>query len=49
MRSVYAEMCVRLLQNEVMLEWGMVPDVSTYRSVFCTEGGDAPWMLDHAG
>ena len=20
-----------------------------YRSVFCTEGGDAPWMLDRAG
>lgn len=22
---------------------------STYRSVFCPEGGDAPWMLDRAG
>ena len=40
---------VRLLQHEIMLERGMVPDVSTYRSVFCTEGGDAPWMLDQAG
>ena len=49
MRSVYEEMCVRLLQSEIMLERGMVPDVSTYRSVFCTEGGDAPWMLDQAG
>ena len=49
MRSVYEEMCVRLLQHEIMLERGMVPDVSTYRSVFCTEGGDAPWMLDRAG
>lgn len=49
MRSVYEEMCVRLLQHEIMLECGMVPDVSTYRSVFCTEGGDAPWMLDQAG
>ena len=39
MRSVYEEMCVRLLQHEIMLERGMVPDVSTYRSVFCTEGG----------
>ncbi len=47
--SVYAEMCVRLLQSAIMLERGMVPDVSTYRSVFCTEGGDAPWMLDQAG
>ena len=49
MRSVYAELCVRLLQHEIMLERGMVPDVSTYRSVFCTEGGDALWMLDQAG
>ena len=49
MRSVYEEMCVRLLQHEIMLERGMVPDVSTYRSVFCTEGGDAPWMLDRVG
>ena len=49
MRSVYAELCVRLLQREIMLERGMVPDSSTYRSVFCTEGGAAPWMLDQAG
>ena len=49
MRSVYAELCVRLLQSEIMLERGMVPDSGTYRSVFCTEGGDAPWMLDRAG
>ena len=26
MRSVYAELCVRLLQHEIMLERGMVPD-----------------------
>ena len=49
MRSVYEEMCVSLLQHEIMLERGMVPDSSTYCSVFCTEGGDAPWMLDQAG
>ena len=49
MRSVYAELCVRLLQREIMLEQGMVPDSSTYCSVFCPEGGDAPWMLDRAG
>lgn len=49
MRSVYAELCVRLLQREIMLEHGMVPDSSTYRSVFCTEGGDALWMIDRAG
>ena len=49
MRSVYTEMCMRLLQNEVMLERGMVPDISTYRSVFCPEEGGAPWMLDQAG
>ena len=35
--------------SEIMLERGMVPDSSTYRSVFCPEGGDAPWMLDQAG
>lgn len=49
MRNVYAEMCLRLLQNEVMLERGMVPDSGTYRSVFCPEGGDAPWMIGQAG
>ena len=49
MRSVYEELCVRLLQSEIMLEQGMVPDSSTYCSVFCPEGGDAPWMLDRAG
>lgn len=49
MRDVYAELCLRLLQSEIMLEHGMVPDSSTYRSVFCSEGGDAPWMLDRAG
>ena len=49
MRSVYEEMYLRSLQCAIMLERGMVPDVSTYRSVFCTEGGDAPWMLDQAG
>ena len=49
MRSVYADLCVRLLQSEIMLERGMVPDISTYRSVFYSEGGDAPWMLDQAG
>ena len=49
MRSVYAELCVRLLQSEIMLEQGMVPDISTYRNVFCPEGGDVPWMIDRAG
>ena len=49
MRSVYAEMCVRLLQRGIMLERGMVPDSSTYCSVVCPEGGGAPWMIDRAG
>lgn len=49
MRSVYEKMCLRSLQCAIMLEQGMVPDSGTYRSVFCTEGGDAPWMLDRAG
>ena len=49
MRSVYEEMCLRSLQCAIMLERGMVLDISTYRSVFCPEGGDAPRMLDRAG
>ena len=49
MRSVYEEMCLRSLQCAIMLERGMVLDISTYRSVFYPEGGDAPWMLDRAG
>ena len=49
MRDVYAELCLRSLQCVIMLERGMVPDMKTYRSVFCPEGGDAPWMLDRAG
>ena len=49
MRSVYAELCVRLLQSEIMMECGMVPDSSTYCNVFCPEGDDAPWMIDRAG
>ena len=48
-KESYEEMYLRSLQCAIMLERGMVPDVSTYRSVFCTEGGDAPWMLDQAG
>lgn len=35
MRSVYTELCVRLLQSQIMLERGMLPDSSAYRSVFC--------------
>lgn len=49
MRNIYEEMCLRSLQCAIMLEWGMAPDSSTYRSVFYPEGGDAPWMLDQAG
>lgn len=49
MRSVYEEMCLRSLQCAIMLERGMVLDISTYSSVFYPEGGDAPWMLDRAG
>ena len=41
--------CVRLLQREIMLERGMVPDSGTYHRVFCPEGGDALWMIDRAG
>lgn len=37
MRSVYEEMYLRSLQCAIMLERGMVPDVSTYRDVELTE------------
>ena len=49
MQSVYSTAVLRMLLCNEMMCRGMVPDVSTYRSVFCTEGGDAPWMLDQAG
>ena len=49
MRSVYSTAVLRMLLCNEMMCRGMVPDSSTYRSVFCPEGGDAPWMLDRAG
>ena len=49
MRSVYSTAVLRMLLCNEMMCRGMVPDISTYRSVFCTEGADAPWMLDQAG
>ena len=49
MRSVYSTAVLRMLLCNEMMCRGMVPDSSTYRSVFCSEGGDAPWMLDQAG
>ena len=49
MRSVYSTAVLRMLLCNEMMCRGMVPNISTYRSVFCTEGGDAPWMLDQAG
>ena len=48
-RSVYSTAVLRMLLCNEMMCRGMVPDISTYRSVFCPEGGDAPWMLDRAG
>ena len=49
MRSVYSTAVLRMLLCNEMMCRGMVPNISTYRSVFCPEGGDAPWMLDQAG
>ena len=49
MRSVYSTAVLRMILCNEMMCRGMVPDVSTYRSVFCPEGGGAPWMLDRAG
>ena len=49
MRSVYSTAVLRMLLCNEMMCRGMVPNISTYRSVFCPEGGDAPWMIDRAG
>ena len=49
MRDVYGTALCRMMLCEEMLRRNMVADVSTYRSVFCPEGGGAPWMLDRAG
>ena len=48
-RNAYAAMVCRLLLCEEMLRRNMVPDFQSYCSVFCPEGGDAPWMLHRAG
>ena len=49
MRNVYGSMVCRLLLCEEMLRRNMVADFQTYRSVFCPEGCDVPWMLNRAG
>ena len=49
MRSVYGTAVLRMLLCNEMMCRGMVPDISTYRSVFCPEGGDVPWALHRAG
>lgn len=48
-RRVYGTMVCRLLLCGEMLRRNMVPDFQTYYSVFCPEGGAAPWMLHRAG
>lgn len=49
MRSAYAGMVCQLLLCEEMLRRNMVADFQTYCSVFCPDGGDAPWTLNRAG
>lgn len=49
MRNAYGAMVCRLLLCEEMLRRNMVPDFQTYRSVSCSEEGDAPWTLHRAG
>ena len=48
-RNAYAAMVCRLLLCEEMLRRNMVADFQTYRSVFCSGGGDAPWTHHRAG
>ena len=49
MRNAYGAMVCQLLLCEEMLRRNMVADFQTYRSVFCPERGDVPWMLHRAG
>ena len=49
MRSAYAGMVCQLLLCEEMMRRDMVADFQAYRSVFCPEGGDVPWMPHRAG
>lgn len=49
MRNVYGAALYRMMLCEEMLRRNMVTDDNAYRSVFCPEGGGAPWMLDRAG
>ena len=49
MRNVYGTMVCRLLLCDEMLRRNMVADFQTYRSVFCPEGRDVPWLLHRAG
>lgn len=48
-RNVYGTAVLRLILCEEMLRRNMVPDFQTYRRVFCTEEGSAPWMFRQAG
>ena len=49
MRNVYGAVVCRLLLCDEMMRRNMVADFQTYRSVFCPEGGDVPWVLHRAG
>ena len=48
MRNAYGAMVCQLLLCGEMLRRNMVEDFQTYRSVFCPEGCDVPWMLHRA-
>lgn len=48
-RNAYSAMVCQLLLCEEMIRRNMVADFQTYRSVFCPEGGDVPWVLHRAG
>ena len=49
MRNVYGATVYRLMLYEEMLRRNMVADFESYRSVFCPEGGGAPWAYNVAG
>ena len=48
MRTAYGAAVFRLMLYEEMLCRGMAEDFQTCRSIFPSEGGDAPWLPNRA-
>lgn len=48
MRTAYGAAVFKLMLYEEMLHRGMAADIQTCRSIFFSEGGDAPWLPNRA-